>query len=398
VVREKNNMTDLVRTIEGQGTGVPAGTNELLKDLGAIGPAGETVHAPVVAIGSMTAANGADVTQGAIADAAVDTDTTGTVSGKLRGLVKLLVNLLSRLPAALAAGGGLKVEGVAGGVPLNVIDKRSPAAVVAHRTITALWGQQPPLSTDANWSVNPGGATKARFFTNLVVRGCTALADDPIVTFRAYVRNGTDVGRSADVTVTRSRLKDLNTIKFMHTHDAGANWTNDSAAVIDNSASTQSDLDGLDTLANLDYFVIGGPVPFMGVALDMDAANVNANAATLLVEYWNGSAWVAVTNMTDGTILVATKTLSGDGQISWDLPADWAASTLNALPAYWVRCSVSAALSANVDVEECDLLMPVKAAVDVQADGDDALLTLVSQDASVTGTLAYSGTMRLSWR
>ncbi len=65
---------------------------------------------------AITVADGADVAVGATADAAVETDATGTVSGKLRGLVKLFVNFLSRLPAALAAGGGLKVEGVAGGV------------------------------------------------------------------------------------------------------------------------------------------------------------------------------------------------------------------------------------------------------------------------------------------
>jgi hypothetical protein len=56
---------------------------------------------------------------GATADAAVDTDTTGTVSGKLRGLVKLLVNLLSRWPAALGAGGGLKVDGSGTAIPVS---------------------------------------------------------------------------------------------------------------------------------------------------------------------------------------------------------------------------------------------------------------------------------------
>jgi hypothetical protein len=49
-------------------------------------------------------ASGANVTEGAVADAAVDTDTTGTLSGKLRGLVKLAVNYLTRFPAALGQG------------------------------------------------------------------------------------------------------------------------------------------------------------------------------------------------------------------------------------------------------------------------------------------------------
>jgi hypothetical protein len=42
--------------------------------------------------GPATIADGADVAEGATTDAAVITDTTGTVSGKLRGLVKMAAN------------------------------------------------------------------------------------------------------------------------------------------------------------------------------------------------------------------------------------------------------------------------------------------------------------------
>jgi len=45
--------------------------------------------------GAVTVADGADVTQGAIADAAVATDATGTVNAHLRGLVKLLASCIS---------------------------------------------------------------------------------------------------------------------------------------------------------------------------------------------------------------------------------------------------------------------------------------------------------------
>lgn len=67
----------------------------------------------------VSVAAGADATTGNTTDAAVDTDTTGTVSGKLRGLVKLLINLLSRWPAALGAGGGLKVDGSGTALPVS---------------------------------------------------------------------------------------------------------------------------------------------------------------------------------------------------------------------------------------------------------------------------------------
>jgi hypothetical protein len=232
-----------------------------------------------------------------------------------------------------------------------------------------------------------------------VVRGTTGLLDDPQLTFRPYVRNRDSlyvVAADSDLYI-RPRLKDLTSIKYQKTVNIGVAYTDYSAAVVDNSATTQAELDALDTAANGDWVVVGGPVPFMGCAVDMDAANVNANASVLTAEYWNG-AWVALANVVDGTIAVAGKTHSGDGQITWNMPADWVVSTINAIPAFWVRFSVSAALSVNVDVEECNLLMPIKVGIDVQVDGDDVMLLIESQDVVVTGTLGYSGTIRLSWR
>ena len=75
---------------------------------------------------------------GTVADAAIITDTTGTISGKLRGLVALIVNLLSRWPAALGAGGGLKVDGsgtalpVSGAVTVSGTATTTAAASEAH--------------------------------------------------------------------------------------------------------------------------------------------------------------------------------------------------------------------------------------------------------------------------
>lgn len=60
--------------------------------------------------GPVTIANGADVTQGAVADAAVSTDANGTISAKLRGVIVNLVALLARLPAALTGSGNFKVS------------------------------------------------------------------------------------------------------------------------------------------------------------------------------------------------------------------------------------------------------------------------------------------------
>jgi hypothetical protein len=286
--------------------------------------------------------------------------------------------------------------------PLKTSGVYNPLASIYHRTITGLDGKYPPLSWDPLFAVNPEGNSKARFTTNITVRGCTALTDEPVIVFRPYViasKLARAVGAGESVAYTRPRLKDLASIKFQKTINIGAAYTDYSANVIDNNVATYADLDALDTVANGDWVVIGGPVPFIGAALDL-TANVNTNNSVMTVQYWNGAAWVAVANLTDGTILVVGKTLSGDGQISWDNPALglWVPSALGGITAYWVRVSVSAALSATVEVAECDLLMPIKAAIDVQVDGDDALLFLEEQSAAVTGTVAYSGTVYLSWR
>ncbi len=124
-----------------------SGTTMVYKDIGGgvMAPQVYVVGAGGVA-GAAAIADGADVTQGAIADAAVDTDVAGTVSGKLRGLVKLFVNFLSRLPAALGANGGLKVEGVAGGVAVPVSLATAPVLVAGEAHVGQVGGLAVPVS------------------------------------------------------------------------------------------------------------------------------------------------------------------------------------------------------------------------------------------------------------
>ena len=99
--------------------------------------------------GPVTIADGADVAEGATTDAAVTTDSPGTVSGKLRGLVAILADVwdnasnwlrvgagqvgawavtVSNFPASQAVndgGGSLSVDD--GGVPLGVTVSNFPA-------------------------------------------------------------------------------------------------------------------------------------------------------------------------------------------------------------------------------------------------------------------------------
>lgn len=136
-------------------------------------------------------------------------------------------------------------------------------------------------------------------------------------------------------------------------------------------AGTGVTLSSLDTLANGQAFYLGANVPFSGVAVDMSSA-VNGTTSTLLVEYWNGTAWVSL-SATDNTAS-GGKTFAQDGLVTWTMPtaglwakaqlsdgfanpapvrlaaatkANYLSNGINQFPQYWTRWTVSAALDSS---------------------------------------------------
>ena len=77
--------------------------------------------------GAVTVADGADVAQGTTTDAGIITDTSGTVIGFLRGAIKMWLNFLARIPAALTGSGNFKVS-VAESTATVTADTELPAA------------------------------------------------------------------------------------------------------------------------------------------------------------------------------------------------------------------------------------------------------------------------------
>jgi hypothetical protein len=276
-------------------------------------------------------------------------------------------------------------------------------AQTAYRTTTALDGVFcPSPDATAYWAANPGGyatgAAKARFFITLTTRGTTALADDPTITLRSLIRSGGTsgvCGIGTTTTAQRPRLADNATsFKVKKTVDNGASHTDYSSEANDNSAATDVVASSLDTLANEDWLLFSAPSPFIGIAIDMDAAAVNGNAADTTCQYWNG-AWTNTTNQTDGTDTGAN--FAQDGQITWALPSDWVTSEIDSVTAYQLRCHTSAALDSSTTIDEVDAILPTRVAVDVTVDGDDAGLLLESNSGG-TGTLAFDGTITVVWK
>lgn len=144
-------------------------------------------------------------------------------------------------------------------------------------------------------------------------------------------------------------------LTIFKTADSLATATEYSSEAQDGSTSTDVTLSSLDTLANGDALWIGSHLPFRGVAVDVDAANVTASV--LSGHYWDGNSLEALT-VTDGSAN-AGATFGQDGSITWTMPSDWATAKLTDIgspgvdvpmrgtPLYWVRLTVSAALDSS---------------------------------------------------
>jgi hypothetical protein len=78
------------------------------------------------------------------------------------------------------------------------------------------------------------------------------------------------------------------------------------------------------------------------VTFDIDTAGVND--LTLVWEYWDGDSYEALTGVTDDT-----NDFTGLGRetVSWDMPSDWATTTVTgtAVDSFWGRARVSAVVS-----------------------------------------------------
>lgn len=73
--------------------------------------------------------------------------------------------------------------------------------------------------------------------------------------------------------------------------------------------------------------------------------NITTKAVALVAdvewEYWNGTAWTAVSGLTDDTEGWAVDD-TGIVSVTWTVPTDWAKCTVDGVNAYWIRSRVSA--------------------------------------------------------
>ena len=109
----------------------------------------------------------------------------------------------------------------------------------------------------------------------------------------------------------------------------------------------------LNGMTSSDYIYVGDIQPFEGVEFDIN--DVNSNAATMTIEFYNGSSWAAVASLSDGTASGGA-TLAQDGDCTYTLPTTWKPIVVDGVTLYWIRISVSTTLDAAVSTTDIDLI------------------------------------------
>lgn len=123
-----------------------------------------------------------------------------------------------------------------------------------------------------------------------------------------------------------------------------------------------------------DHGYIGSSIPFKNFIVTISSGNSIDKA--LVVEYWNGSAWVAVSGLTDGTYNGGT--LHQTGTVSFTLPTAWrhsdAATGAPVLDYYWIRLSATGSLTGGISVSS---LVLTRAGLDITLSAYPTIQNLV---------------------
>ena len=118
--------------------------------------------------------------------------------------------------------------------------------------------------------------------------------------------------------------------------DDGGAQTDETTSANDDTTNDMNLLPAAPAVNDAYYFAYSAT--FGKIRLKQGAAG--AGTWTIGWEYWNGTAWVGLSNVSDGTDGFRT---SGTKLITFDIPGDWATTTVTGLgPYYWVRAKVSA--------------------------------------------------------
>jgi hypothetical protein len=127
-----------------------------------------------------------------------------------------------------------------------------------------------------------------------------------------------------------------NTIKFTIFHDDNGTFFDYSNQLVDYYRDTATMALNKDD----DYLYIGHYKPFRFIYFELQTPNINANS--FVCEYYNGTAWTAL------TIIDSSNGFTRSGYLQFDKPEYWGLITINSIEKYYIRVRPSATHSSTV--------------------------------------------------
>jgi hypothetical protein len=98
------------------------------------------------------------------------------------------------------------------------------------------------------------------------------------------------------------------------------------------------------------FLYFGRVKPFAALYIEMGAQKNNVDSL-MNVEYFNGSSWVAVSNLNDDSLM-----FKRSGFVQFDLPADWAATTVGFHNQFFIRISPTVNTSNNIHIQGMNIV------------------------------------------
>jgi hypothetical protein len=107
--------------------------------------------------------------------------------------------------------------------------------------------------------------------------------------------------------------------------------------------------------------------------MEIDISTAGAGTWDTVWEYYDGSNWVQLPNISDGTSDFQN---GGIGLVEWDIPSDWASTDVSDSPLYWVR--------ARLDTFSSISTQPLGQEVDITGPGFRLDYTVEEENGSIT--------------
>ncbi|MFH1089954.1 MAG: hypothetical protein V1742_00145 [Pseudomonadota bacterium] len=126
----------------------------------------------------------------------------------------------------------------------------------------------------------------------------------------------------------------------------------DKVFVYDGSVYTDKtvEADSLDGTA-FDTLIDGGDALYLGKATPFKEVYIDfavpGSYGAVVMEYWNGSAWAAVSDLAG-----AAAALAADGKMNWTLPTAWVINAVNGSPYYWIKITATTPWTTPATINE----------------------------------------------